>query len=101
MASALKIVKGKLGGPMAAGAALLALLVAPGAAGAQGRPGGDFDYAAFARGLETYVTPEGRVRYAALKQNPGDFSTSPSTAPPPAAPRSPASPTGPRPWRPS
>ena len=73
MASALKIVKGKLGGPMAAGAALLALLVAPGAAGAQGRPGEDFDYAAYARVLETYVTPEGRVRYAALKQNPGDL----------------------------
>src|SRR3990172_327309 len=73
MASALKIVKGKLGGPMAAGAALLALLVAPGAAGAQGRPGEDFDYAAYARVLETYVPPEGRVRYAALKQNPGDL----------------------------
>ena len=73
MASALKIVKGKLGGPAAAAAALLALLVAPGALRAQTPPGEGFDSAAYARVLETYVTPEGRVRYAALKAEPADL----------------------------
>ncbi len=71
MASALKIVKGKLGGPAGAAAALLALLAAPGAA--QAPPGEGFDTAAYARVLETYVTSEGRVRYAALKAEPADL----------------------------
>src|SRR3990172_5286260 len=73
MASALKIVKGKLGGPAAAAAALLALLVAPGAVRAQAPPSEGFDFAGYARVLETYVTPDGRVRYAALKQEAADL----------------------------
>ncbi|MBI2956572.1 MAG: DUF547 domain-containing protein, partial [Acidobacteria bacterium] len=31
------------------------------------------DYSAYARVLEHYVTPEGHVRYAELKRNPGDL----------------------------
>jgi len=73
MASALKIVKGKLGGPAAAAAALLALLAAPAGLRAQAPPSEGFDFAAYARVLETYVTPDGRVRYAALKQEAADL----------------------------
>jgi hypothetical protein len=54
------IVKGKV----AALAALLVCLSAPAAAEEA------FDYSSYARALEQAVTPEGRVRYRELKQNP-------------------------------
>ena len=73
MASALKIVKGKLGGPAAAAAALLALLATSAGLRAQAPATEGFDSAAYARVLETYVTPEGRVRYADLKAEPADL----------------------------
>src|SRR3972149_4400435 len=68
MAFALLFVKRKVG-PAAALGALVGLLFAPGSAAAQET----FDLGPYARVLETYVTPDGQVRYAALKQNPGDL----------------------------
>lgn len=72
MASALLIVKGKLG-PVTAWAALVALLLAPAGLRAQAPAGESFDLSPYARVLEAYVTPQGQVRYAALKQDPADL----------------------------
>lgn len=67
IAPSLGFVKRKVGGGL-----LVAALAAfwPAAAAADEGP---FDYSAYARVLENYVTPEGQVRYAALKQDPEDL----------------------------
>jgi len=66
MASAATIVKRKVSCGLGAGA--LVLLAALGAGAQEG-----FDYSGYARVLERSVTPDGRVRYAALKENPAEL----------------------------
>jgi hypothetical protein len=66
-------VKGKGAGPASAwlvvAAAAVLLLASPG----HTEETSTFDYAAYARVLAEYVTPEGQVRYADLKANPKDL----------------------------
>jgi hypothetical protein len=66
MASAETIVKRKVSRALSVGA--LMLLAALGAPAQE-----SFDYSGYARVLEQVVTPEGRVRYAALKENPAEL----------------------------
>ena len=68
MASRRAIVKRKVARLLGAAALLLS---APLSGAAQK----SFDYSSYARVLQQYVTPEGRVRYAALKENPADLKT--------------------------
>lgn len=73
MASAPVFVKGKVKGQLARRVwwlvAALAVVFAASAAAADQA----FDYSSYARVLEKYVTPDGRVRYASLKENPADL----------------------------
>ncbi len=62
-----KVAAGRALGALFLGAALA--LVAPAAASAEEA----FDYSPYARVLAQFVTPQGNVRYAALKRNPGDL----------------------------
>ena len=66
MASAGRIVKRKVASAVGAGALLLG--VALGAAAQE-----SFDYSSYARVLERAVTPDGLVRYTALKKNPSEL----------------------------
>ncbi|MFQ5695687.1 MAG: DUF547 domain-containing protein [Terriglobia bacterium] len=68
MASRLRFVKRKVA--LAAALSLVAAALAPLAAQ---EPAPAFETAAFARALAQFVTPEGWVRYAALKRNPADL----------------------------
>ncbi len=68
MASRGTIVKRKVARLL--GVAALLLSAALGAAAQE-----SFDYSSYARVLEQYVTPEGRVRYAALKEHPDELKT--------------------------
>lgn len=69
MASGLTFVKRKVGLRIG----LLAALIFGGGAVPVAAAGPAFDYGAYARVLERYVTPEGKVRYAALKRDPADL----------------------------
>lgn len=73
MAFAHLFVKRKVGLPRVLRGAFLAALLLLSGAGSRIAASEAFDYSAYARVLETYVTPEGPVRYAALKQNPADL----------------------------
>lgn len=68
MASALAFVKRKLAPGGLAGALLLLSGAGGGVAASEA-----FDSSAYARVLKQHVTPEGRVHYAALKQQPADL----------------------------
>ena len=68
MASRETIVKRKVA--LLVGGAALLLLAALSAAAQE-----SFDYSSYAQVLERCVTPEGRVRYAALKENPDELKT--------------------------
>ena len=72
MAFAHLFVKRKVGLSAALRAALLAALLLAGGMGS-GAAAEAFDTSAYARVLERYVTPEGKVRYAALKKDPADL----------------------------
>lgn len=64
-----KVVAGRALGALLLGTALA--LGAPAVLGAQET----FDYSAYGRVLEEFVTPNGNVRYAALQRNPEDLNT--------------------------
>ncbi|MFQ5723544.1 MAG: DUF547 domain-containing protein [Terriglobia bacterium] len=71
IASGLGFVKRKVARKLGGGLLLAALAAfSPTAAVADEAP---FDYSTYARVLENYVTPEGKVRYAALKKHPEDL----------------------------
>lgn len=67
MASALPFVKRKV---VCSGLLLLVFIAFAVTTGAAAEP---FDYSAYARVLQQYVTPDGQVRYAALKRNRDDL----------------------------
>lgn len=71
IASGLGFVKRKVARKLGSGLLLAALAAFSPAAAAAGEA--PVDYSAYARVLENFVTPEGRVRYAALKQDPEDL----------------------------
>ncbi|HXE75488.1 MAG TPA: DUF547 domain-containing protein [Candidatus Xenobia bacterium] len=66
MAPAGRIVKRKVARALGAGVVLLA-------ASLGGAAQESFDYSSYARVLERAVTPDGRVRYAVLKENPAEL----------------------------